>query len=88
MAQSPDPAGSAAREPRRVEVLVRDGQPAEVGRHTVAEIVETWRVLDRWWTEQPVELSYFDVRLDNATRMVVMRRGVEWFDVTEAKAHA
>jgi hypothetical protein len=32
---------------------------------------EEWRVVDRWWTEQPVHRRYFDVVLETGENAVV-----------------
>src|SRR5919204_1812281 len=37
-----------------------DGIPRSVNRMQVALVREEWRVLDRWWTEEPVDRRYFD----------------------------
>ena len=50
-----------------------DGSPAKVNRHAVALVREEWRVVDRWWTEQPVSRRYFDVVLAGGERAVVFR---------------
>ena len=52
-------------EPRAVLVEQElDGAPRRVNRRTVALVREEWRVVDRWWTEEPVQRRYFDVVLD------------------------
>jgi hypothetical protein len=58
-----------------------DGAPAEVNRQAVTLIREEWRVVDRWWTEQPVSRRYFEVVLEGGENAVVFHdeeRGV-WF---------
>ena len=50
-----------------------DGTPRRVNRRLVALVREEWRVLDRWWTEEPVHRRYFDVVLDGGERSVVYR---------------
>ena len=35
-----------------------------VNRQGVALVREEWRVVDRWWTEEPVDRRYFDVVLE------------------------
>jgi len=32
---------------------------------------EEWRVVDRWWTDQPVQRRYFDVVLESGENAVV-----------------
>jgi hypothetical protein len=58
-----------------------DGVPARVNRQAVALLREEWRVVDRWWTEEPVSRRYFDVVLESGQNAVVFRdeeRG-SWF---------
>jgi len=50
-----------------------DGSPREVNRRQVAFVREEWRVVDRWWTEEPVQRRYFDVVLEGGERTVVYR---------------
>jgi hypothetical protein len=70
-------AASAARparlnEPRAVLVEARvDGAPAQVNRQEVALIREEWRVVDRWWTEEPVSRRYFEIVLEGGQNAVV-----------------
>ena len=42
-----------------------DGSPRKVNRQPVALVREEWRVVDRWWTEDPVSRRYFEVVLDS-----------------------
>ena len=58
--------------PALVEVHA-DGVPRRVNRVGVAVIREEWRVVDRWWTEEPVDRRYFDVVLDTGENAVVYR---------------
>ena len=58
-----------------------DGAPRRVNRQGVAVVREEWRVVDRWWTEDPVDRRYFDVVLESGRNAVVFRdeeRGA-WF---------
>ena len=58
-----------------------DGRPARVNRQSVALVREEWRVVDRWWTEEPVTRRYFEVVLEAGENVVVFRdeeRGT-WF---------
>ncbi len=80
-------APSAARptrlnEPRPALVQIGfDGTPRDVNRHPVMLVREEWRVVDRWWTDDPVGRRYFDLVLEGGERCVVYRdveRG-EWF---------
>ena len=41
------------------------GTPRVVNREQVMLVREEWRVVDRWWTEEPVRRRYFDVVLES-----------------------
>jgi hypothetical protein len=58
-----------------------DGSPRSVNRQQVALVREEWRVVDRWWTEQPVDRRYFDVVLATGENAVVFLDGEaqSWF---------
>ena len=69
-------------EPRRALVEARvDGIPARVNRQAVAVVREEWRVVDRWWTEEPVSRRYFDLVLETGENAVVFRdeEAGRWF---------
>ena len=78
---------SAARTARFLEprpALVEeafDGTPRLVNRQPVEIIREEWRVVDRWWTEDPVDRRYFDLVLESGQLAVVYRDGElkRWF---------
>ena len=66
--------GSARRlnAPRRALVEAHvDGSPRRVNCSAVALVREEWRVVDRWWTEEPVSRRYFDVVLAGGEHAVV-----------------
>ena len=75
------PAGRV-NDPRPALVAARfAGTPGRVDRERVALVREEWRVVDRWWTEEPVDRRYFDVVLESGRNAVVFRdeeRGA-WF---------
>jgi hypothetical protein len=50
-----------------------DGSPVAVNRLPVELVREEWRVLDRWWTEEPVARRYFEVVLESGQNVVVFR---------------
>ena len=58
-----------------------DGTPRRVNRQGVAVLREEWRVVDRWWTEEPVARRYFDVVLESGENAVVYRdeERASWF---------
>ena len=67
--------------PRPALVEAQLGEPRRVNRVPVALVREEWRVVDRWWTEEPVVRRYFELVLDSGQNCVVFRdeeRGC-WF---------
>ena len=58
-----------------------DGVPHRVNRQGVASVREEWRVVDRWWTDEPVDRRYFDLVLETGENAVVYRDGEtkSWF---------
>ncbi len=58
-----------------------DGTPRVVNRQLVALVREEWRVVDRWWTEEPVDRRYFEVVLESGQNVSVYRDREEgcWF---------
>ena len=64
----------------RVEARV-DGSPVEVNHRTVALVREEWRVVDRWWTEEPVVRRYFELVLSSGENTVVFHdsAGGGWY---------
>jgi hypothetical protein len=58
-----------------------DGSPCVVNRQQVAFVREEWRVVDRWWTEEPLDRRYYEVVLESGQNVCVYRdqeRGC-WF---------
>jgi hypothetical protein len=69
-------------EPRRALVEAQaEGTPRRVNRQDVALVREEWRVVDRWWTDEPVHRRYFDLVLESGENAVVYHDGVagSWF---------
>lgn len=66
--------------PALVETSV-GGEPRLVNRELVTTVREEWRVVDRWWTEQPVDRRYFEVVLESGRNVCVYRDGERacWF---------
>jgi len=58
-----------------------DGIPHLVNRQHVAMVREEWRIVDRWWTDEPVDRRYFDLVLETGENTVVYRDGETqtWF---------
>ena len=58
--------------PRRalVETAV-GGEPRLVDRELVTVVREEWRVVDRWWTDDPVDRRYFEVVLESGRNVCV-----------------
>ena len=57
------------------------GEPRIVNRELVTVVREEWRVVDRWWTEEPVDRRYFEVVLESGRNVCVYRDGERqcWF---------
>ena len=68
-------------EPRRALVVAEGGLPVVVERARVMVIRDEWRVVDRWWTGEPVRRRYFEVVLETGRNAVVFRDelGDGWF---------
>ena len=56
--------------PARVEPS-SGGVPERVDHQRVALVREEWRVVDRWWTDEPVHRRYFDLVLETGENAVV-----------------
>jgi hypothetical protein len=78
----------AARSPRRLNsprpALVEahaDGSPQRINRRGVALVREEWRIVDRWWTDEPIDRRYFELVLETGENTVVYRDGETgaWF---------
>jgi hypothetical protein len=52
-----------------------------VNHQPVVVLREEWRVLDRWWTEEPVVRRYFEIVLETGEHTVVFHdsAGGRWF---------
>jgi hypothetical protein len=57
------------------------GLPQRVNRRLVIHVREEWRVVDRWWTEEPISRRYFDTVLEDGRCAVVFYdgEGRRWF---------
>ena len=57
------------------------GEPRLVNREAVTVVREEWRVVDRWWTDEPVDRRYFEVVLESGRNVCVYRDGERrcWF---------
>ena len=66
--------------PALVETAV-DGSPRLVNREEVTLVREEWRVVDRWWTDEPVDRRYFEVVLESGRNTAVYhdRELQSWF---------
>ena len=49
------------------------GVPRLVNRQSVALVREEWRVVDRWWTEEPLDRRYYEVVLESGRNACVFR---------------
>jgi hypothetical protein len=68
-------------EPTAALVAAEGEVPTAINRVGVALVREEWRVVDRWWTEEPVRRRYFEVVLDSGRNVVVFRDELtgNWF---------
>ena len=69
-------------EPHRALVeTTGGGEPRLVNRELVTIVREEWHVVDRWWTEEPVDRRYFEVVLESGRNVCVYRDGERrcWF---------
>jgi hypothetical protein len=66
--------------PALVETAVT-GEPRLVDRELVMVVREEWRVVDRWWTDEPINRRYFEVVLESGRNVCVYRDGERqcWF---------
>ncbi len=66
--------------PTLVEQAV-GGEPRLVDRELVTVVREEWRVVDRWWTDEPIDRRYFEVVLESGRNVCVYRDGERhcWF---------
>ena len=60
--------------PVLVETHAND-TPRRVNRRAVNTIREEWNVVDRWWTDAPIDRRYFEVVLETGENVVVYRDG-------------
>jgi hypothetical protein len=58
-----------------------NGTPLEVNHRAVALVREEWRVVDRWWTEEPILRGYFELVLESGENTVVFHDGASggWY---------
>jgi hypothetical protein len=73
-----NPVAVNAPQPALVEAAF-DGTPWQVNCGAVAVVREEWRVVDRWWTEEPVDRRYFEVVLESGESVVVFQERGKWF---------
>ena len=52
-----------------------------MNRQDVATVREEWRIVDRWWTDEPIDRRYFDLVLETGENAVVYLDGESgaWF---------
>ncbi len=73
--------------PRPIQVKVgARGEPRSVWMakrlQPVAGLRDCWRIDDRWWTEQPVSRTYYELELANGEVLTLFhdRLGNQWFE--------
>ncbi len=64
----------------RVEATA-NGSPLEVNHRAVALVREEWRVVDRWWREEPAIGGYSEVVLESGENTVAFHDGANggWY---------
>jgi len=57
------------------------GMPRIVNREEVMLVRDEWLVVDRWWTDEPVDRRYFEVVLESGRNVCVYRdrEAGSWF---------
>ena len=60
-------------EPTAAFVVAEGEVPTAINRVGVASVREEWRVVDRWWTEEPLDRRYFDLVLESGRNACVFR---------------
>jgi hypothetical protein len=43
------------------------------GRHQVAEILDSWRIDDEWWRQEPISRMYYKVLLESGRQIVIYK---------------
>lgn len=58
-----------------------NGRPLEVNHRAVALVREEWRIVDRWWTEEPIVRAYFELVLESGENTVAFHDGASggWY---------
>ena len=58
-----------------------EGTPRLVNREAVTLVRDEWLVVDRWWTDEPVDRRYFEVVLESGRNVCVYRdrEARSWF---------
>lgn len=61
-------------EPRAVEIAKQ--------LRAVVDQRDCWRIEDRWWTEEPVDRTYYEVELEGGEVMTLFydRSGDQWYE--------
>jgi hypothetical protein len=58
---------------------VSDEDPKTWDGKRVLAVVDEWRVVDRWWTEAPINRVYLELELEDLDRITVYKEGKgEW----------
>jgi hypothetical protein len=67
-------------QPIRVEANAK-GEPYRINGQPIEFIREEWKVVDRWWTDRPINRRYFEVFLESGKRFVVFfdNENQRWF---------
>ena len=57
---------------RKVDTLIVGGGDS-ASAYAQSLVREEWRVVDRWWTEEPLDRRYFDLVLESGRNACVFR---------------
>ena len=62
-----------------------DGVPTALLRNRdwcAVDVLDCYRIVDRWWTSEPVSRTYYDLLLEDGRAVTVYRDhvGKEWYE--------
>ncbi len=62
--------------PEQLAVVENRGLPSALKgkqRQGVAAILDSWRIDDEWWRNEPLSRIYFEIILDSGQRLVIFK---------------
>lgn len=45
----------------------------------VSSVIESWHIEEEWWTQRPIQRTYYRVSLDNGTHLQLFLEGSAWY---------